>query len=273
MKHELKAIYIIWLREIIRFWRNRIRAISGLAMPLLWLGVMGVGLSASMRFTPMEQVVDGFNYINFMFPGILAMTLLFSSIFSALSVVYDREFGFLKEILVAPISRSSIALGKILGGATTAVIQAMLMFLLLPIIGVKISILSVILLVPSMFIVAFGLSAFGVLIASKMKSTEAFPMVMQFLMMPMFFLSGALFPLSSAPGWLTAMASFNPLTYGVNLLRGIVFNNAEMPQEIAKALTPSFFGYELNLLANLLIVLGFALLMVALSVWSFRKVE
>lgn len=273
MKHELKVIYIICLREIIRYWRNKIRAISGLAMPILWIVIMGAGLSSSLRFAPMNQETSSFNYMNFIFPGILAMTLLFSSVFGALSIVYDREFGFFKELFVAPISRTSIVLGKILGSATTATIQASLMFILAPLIGITLSITSIILLIPTMFIVAFGMSSIGVLLASRMKSTETFPMVMQFVMMPMFFLSGALFPLQGAPEWLAILARFNPLTYGVNLLRYIFFSGAGMSQDSLQYATTTLFGQSLTAFYNLSIILGFTLIIVSLSVLAFKKVE
>ena len=271
MNREIKAIYIIWLREIIRYWRNKTRAISGLAMPVLWIVVMGSGLSSSLRFTP-NGSTGGFDYINFIFPGIIAMTLLFSSVFSALSLVYDREFGFFKEIFVAPISRTSIVLGKVLGGATTATIQASLMFFLAPIVGITLTPKSILLLLPAMFLVAFGMSSLGILIASRMKSTETFPMVMQFIMMPMFFLSGALFPLREAPGWLSIIAKFNPLTYGVNLLRGIIFSAEGISSEVLQSLNFTILGQTLTYSLNLFIFLGFALVTIFLSVLAFKRI-
>lgn len=270
MKHELKAIYIIWLREIIRYWRNKLRAFAGLSMPLLWILVLGTGLSSSLSFTSMGAGDTSLNYISFIFPGILGMIILFSSMFGALSIVHDREFGFFKEFFVAPISRTSIVLGKILGGATTATIQASLMLLLTPLIGIQMSFTSILLLIPAMFIVAFGLNSVGVLLASQMRSTETFPMVMQFIMMPMFFLSGALFPLQGVPGWLYIASRFNPLTYGVNLLRNIVFSGTGVAQE---SLTTMLFGIPLTASFNLLIVLVFALIMVLLSVIAFKMIE
>ena len=273
INHEIKAIYIIWLREIIRYWRNRIRAISGLSMPFLWLVVMGAGLSSSLEFAPEGAGDFGFDYINFIFPGILAMTILFSSIFGALSIVYDREFGFFKEIFVAPISRFSIVLGKVFGGATTATIQASLMFLLAPFIGIKLSLSSFILLIPAMFLIAFTMSSIGAFLASRMRSTETFPMVMQFIMMPMFFLSGALFPLQGAPAWLSSFSRFNPLTYGVNMLRHIFLSGAGVEQNIIQTLTAANVWQSLGVYSNLIIVLGIGLLMVWLSMISFKNNE
>ncbi|HDZ54568.1 MAG TPA: ABC transporter [Candidatus Nealsonbacteria bacterium] len=271
MKHELKAIYIIWLREIIRYWRNWIRSVSSLIMPILWLVILGSGISASLSFAP--SGTESFNYINFIFPGILAMIILFSSIFGALTIVYDREFGFSKEFFVAPISRTSIVIGKILGGATTATIQASLMLLLTPLIGIKISFLTIIILFPAMFLIAFGMSSLGVLLASQMKSTESFPMVMQFIMMPMFFLSGALFPLQGVPAWLAGLAQFNPLTYGVNILRHIIFSGEDISKEIIQSFSTTIFGQSLTFSISLLIFLSFTLIVVSLSAISFNRIE
>lgn len=273
MKHELKAIYIIWLREITRYWRNRVRAILGLSMPLLWILVLGTGISSTLQFVPTGAGDIGLNYINFIFPGILGMIILFSSIFGALSIVYDREFGFFKEFFVAPISRTSIVLGKILGGATTATVQASLMLFLTPLIGIKLSFTSVLLLIPTMFIVAFGMNSVGVLLASRMKSTETFPMVMQFIMMPMFFLSGALFPLQGVPNWLAIISEVNPLTYGVNLLRYIVFSGAGVSQDVIQSLTTTLFGMPLTAPLNFFIILAFSLIMVSFSIIAFKKTE
>ena len=271
--HEIKAIYIIWLREVIRYWRNKIRAVSGLAMPILWLVVMGGGLSSSLSFTPGGNTNLGFNYVNFIFPGILAMNILFSSVFAGVSIVYDREFGFFKEIFVAPISRTSIVFGKILGGATTATVQASLMFLITPIIGVKLPVSVMILLLPIMFLVAFAMSSIGVLLASFMRSTETFPMVMQFIMMPMFFLSGALFPLRNAPAWLSSLAHFNPLTYGVNALRTIFLTGAEVPKSIIESLTITLFGKDLTIYTSLSIVVVLTAVVVVSTVISFKYSE
>ncbi len=174
---------------------------------------------------------------------------------------------------MAPISRTSIVIGKILGGATTATIQASLMLILTPLIGIKISFLTIIILFPAMFLIAFGMSSLGVLLASRMKSTESFPIVMQFIMMPMFFLSGALFPLRGVPTWLAGIAQFNPLTYGVNILRYIVFSGGDMPKEIIESFSTTILVKSLTPSISILIFLSFTLIVVSLSVISFNRIE
>lgn len=273
MMHELKAIYIIWLRELIRYWRNKIRIVASLAFPLLWLVVMGTGLSSSLRFGPAGSEAGDFTYVNFIFPGILAMTLMFTSMFGSLSIVHDREFGFFKEIFVAPISRASIVFGKILGGATIATIQASLIFLLAPFVGIPLSLTTALILLPAMFLIAVGLSSMGVVMASRIKSTETFPIVWQFVMMPMFFLSGALFPLRSVPQWLSALARLDPLTYGVNLLREIYFLGIAIPEGSFQALDITLFGLALTVFANLAIVFLFAAFLISFSVFAYRRIE
>jgi ABC-2 type transport system permease protein len=245
---------------------------SSFMTPILWLVIMGSGLSSSLNFAPQGSGSFEIDYVNFLFPGILAMNILFSSVFSALSIVYDREFGFFKEIFVAPISRTSIILGKVLGGATTATLQASLMFVLAPFVGVDITLGVMVALIPIMFLIAFGTSALGVLISARMKSTETFPIAMQFIMMPMFFLSGALFPLREAPTWLSTVSIFDPLTYGVYLLRRIFFSGVGLPSDF-DAYYSSVGAMELTVFGSLFFLVGFALLFVSLSVFIYRRME
>src|SRR5947199_7546504 len=192
---SLRAIYIIWYRDVLRYWRDRWRLVASLAQPLLFLVVFGSGLSASLGGAFGRGT--GISYIQFMYPGIIGMSILFSAIFGAMSIVWDREFGFLKEVLVAPIDRWAVAIGKALGGTTQAMIQGLILLVLAPLIGVKLSVLTIVELVPLAAVLAFGLASFCVAIASMMKSLQGFQVVMNFLMMPMFFLSGALFPLTN----------------------------------------------------------------------------
>ena len=194
---SLRAIYIIWYRDILRYWRDRWRLVASLAQPLLFLVVFGSGLSSSLGGAFGRGT--GISYIQFMYPGIIGMSILFSAIFGAMSIVWDREFGFLKEVLVAPIDRWAVAIGKALGGTTQAMIQGLILLVLAPFVGVNLNLLTVLELIPLAAILAFGLASFGVAIASMMKSLQGFQVVMNFLMMPMFFLSGALFPLTNLP--------------------------------------------------------------------------
>jgi ABC-2 type transport system permease protein len=209
---ELRKIYGLWHREVLRYWREKSRIVSSLILPLLWLVVFGSGLRG-------VQVTPGLNYQTYIFPGILGMTLLFTSVFSGVSVIWDREFGFLKEILVAPVSRTAIVIGKALGSGTSALIQGALLIPLSYLVGVHLSPISIVILLPTMVLISIGLVSVGLLIASLMTSLEGFNFIMSLVIMPMFFTSGALFPLTSAPAWLRDFSYINPLTYGVDVLR------------------------------------------------------
>lgn len=213
---ELKKIYGLWLREVIRYWREKSRIISSLIMPVLWLLVFGSGIRGM-------ELSDAQSYQSFIFPGIVGMTLLFTSVWSGVSVIWDREFGFWKEIMVAPVSRTSIVIGKALGSGTSALIQGSIMLPLAFLVGVHLSPLSVLTLLPTMVLISIGLVCIGLLIASIIASMEAFNFIMSLVIMPMFFTSGALFPLNSAPGWLKSFSYINPLTYGVDALRWAIF--------------------------------------------------
>lgn len=266
---KAKVIYIIWYRDVLRYWRNKVRVVSGLAFPIIWLVFFGTGMSSSLQIIGGE----GIDYMLFVFPGILAMNLIFSSIFSAISIVTDREFGFLREILVAPISRGAIAVGKTLGGATTAFLQAMLILILAPIVGIHLNFKMVMLLIPAMFLISFALTSLGVLIASRLKSSEGASLVFQFVVMPMYFLSGALFPLSNLPEWLTIFVRLNPVTYGVDMLRQIVLLNSGVDQGLIQSLGTEIFGKSLTINIDLLIIIVFAFLMITLGLQSFRQTE
>lgn len=215
--------FAIWLREMIRFWRAKSRVIGNLAMPFLWLAIMGTGFSSIAN-------LGGTSYIEFLLPGIIGMTLLFSSMFSGISVLIDKQFGFMKEILVAPISRLSIILGKTLGGSTTAIINGIIMLLLAILIGIHFAgILGILISFVFMFLISMSFVSFGVAIASKMTDMSGFQIIMNFLIMPMFFLSGALFPIDQAPVWMKSIAYVDPLFYGVDGLRGSLIGISVFP--------------------------------------------
>ncbi|MDO8729691.1 MAG: ABC transporter permease [Candidatus Omnitrophota bacterium] len=214
---DFQALRMIWLREMIRTSRDRTQIAGSLARPILWLVVLGLGLGSAF---------PGFGrlpYTAFLFPGIIAMNLLYGSFLSAISIIWDREFGFLKEMLVAPISRSSIVLGKSASGATVACFQGSLVFLFLPLVGVSVPFWRLFLALPVMFLIAFPLTALGLWLASRMTSFEGFGTLANFVVMPMFFMSGAVFPLQSAPPALQWIGKVNPMTYGVDLLRGVFY--------------------------------------------------
>ncbi len=270
--NTLRGIYIVWYRDLLRYWRDRVRAIVGLAQPLLFLVVFGAGLGSSLggSFGGAGGDAGGLSYAQFVYPGVVGMAVLFSAIFGAMSIVWDREFGFLKEILVAPIDRSAVAIGKALGGATQAMIQGVILLVLAPVIGVTLDVGTVLLLLPFLFILAFALSAMGVALASRMKSMQGFQIVMNFLMMPMFFLSGSLFPLTGVPGWMAVLGRLDPVTYGMDPIRRIVLG-ATLPPDAVNALGLTIFDRVLPIGLEAVILLAFGGVMLAIGVMNFRR--
>jgi ABC-2 type transport system permease protein len=214
---DSNAIYVIVAREFKKFIREKSRLISSLARPLLWLFLVGGGLS---RLVPERE---GVSYIQFIYPGIIGMTVLFSSIFSAISIIWDKEFGYMKEILVAPVSRSSIVLGKALSGTIVSTIQVAMILILFPLLELTLDPLQVAGILLFSFILSFCLCNIGILIAVFYESFESFSVIMNFIVMPMFFLSGAMYPVNKLPEILKWLAKINPLTYGIDALKNIIF--------------------------------------------------
>lgn len=222
---QFDAIYTIWLREIKRFLRAKSRVVNSIAMPLLWLVFFGVGFTTSFRFPQLAT-----SYLEFLAPGVVAIAILFSSVFAGVSVLWDKQFGFLKEILVAPISRFSIVLGKTFGGVTTSVMQGIIMLFITLLIVQKVPTLPLILAsIGVMILISMAFVSFGVAVASKFEDPHGFQVIMNFLVMPMFFLSGAFFPMTRVPGWMQIAMYINPLTYGVDALRGVIIAQNSLP--------------------------------------------
>jgi ABC-2 type transport system permease protein len=221
---EIRGLYTLWLREVKRYSRDKTRIISSFFQPLLWLIIFGSG----MRFS---GTIGELSYQEYIFPGIIGQTLLFTSMFMGISVIWDREFGFLKEILVAPISRVSIFLGKTLGGSTDAVMQGTIIFFLGILLGVKLEAVIFLEALPIMILITFGLISLGLTIASFIENLESFGVVQSFINLPLFFLSGALFPIrgENVPNWLQIASNFDPLTYGVDALRTVILGEAWRP--------------------------------------------
>jgi ABC-2 type transport system permease protein len=271
--NTLRGIYIVWYRDLLRWWRDRARIVVSLAQPLLFLVVFGVGLSSSLGggFTaPGTDASVG--YSQFVFPGVVGMAVLFSAVFGAMSIVWDREFGFLKEILVAPIDRSAVAIGKALGGATQAIFQGLILLIVAPFLGVTLTVGSVLLLLPFLFVLAFALSTMGVALASRMKSMQGFQVVINFLVMPMFFLSGSLFPLAGLPDWMTVLTRLDPVTYGMDPIRRILLGPA-LPVGASDQLGLVVFGWTLPIAIEALVLLAFGAVMLGLAVMNFRRRE
>jgi len=218
----LRVIYAIWLREFKVFFRERSRIIGMIGQPLIYLLIVGQGIASGLSLNRDQ----GVGYLLFMYPGILGMSVLFTSIFSAMSIIWDREFGFLKEVLVAPVPRWAVAVGKILGGATVAGTQSLILIALAPFVGVALSVVLVLQLLLICVLISIAVTGLGVCIAATMRSMQGFQMLMNFLVMPLYFLSGALFPVASAPGWMKVLMSLDPLTYGVDGLRNVVLSAA-----------------------------------------------
>jgi len=215
----LRVIYTIWLREFKAFLRERGRIIGMIGQPLLYLLILGQGIASGLTINR----APGVDYLQFMFPGILGMSVLFTSMFSAISIIWDREFGFLKEVLVSPAPRWAVAVGKVLGGSTVAMIQSVILIAMAPVAGVIPSVMMVVGLMLLCFLISVAITSIGVAIAARMRSMQGFQMIMNFLVMPMYFLSGAMFPTATAPSWMRPLMAVNPLTYGVAALRGVVW--------------------------------------------------
>ena len=234
LKDDLRAVKMVWKRELIRYGRNRIRIVTSLAQPLLFLFVLGTGLSSLVSAGTGPHV----NFKTFIYPGVIAMTILFTAIFSAVSIVWDREFGFLREMMVAPIRRGALVVGKALGGATVATMQGVIMLLLAPVVGVPFNPVLIIEMLILMSMCALMLTAIGVVAASRMQQVESFQVVMQLFVLPMFFLAGAIFPLTNLPGWLSVLTKIDPLAYVVDPMRRAVFNSAGLSAAVKKAYSP-----------------------------------
>ena len=215
------TIYILWLRQLRRYVRSRARIVGSLGQPLLFLVALGFG------FGPIYQKASGGDYIQFLAPGVIAMGVLFTAVFSGIEIIWDRQFGFLKEMLVAPVSRFEIVVGRTLGGATVAVLQGCIVLILSLFVGFKIehfSLLPVAFLF--MFLIALLFTALGTAIASVLEDMQGFQLIINFLVMPIFFLSGALFPITTAPQALKLIATANPLSYGIDGMRGALLGVA-----------------------------------------------
>lgn len=269
LREEVRTAGMVWLRELIRFERTRTRILSGLIQPVLFLVVLGYGMSGLVGTTA------GFDFKKFMFPGIMAMSVVTTAIFSGMSIVWDREFGFLREMLVAPTSRASLALGKTAGGASVAAVQGTIMLVLAPLVGVHLTAVLVLEIIGLELLMAIALTAFGVFVASHIERMEGFQVVMQMLLFPMIFLSGALFPLNGLPGWLTVLTRINPLTYAVAPLRQVVFAAQHMPVAARKRFPSSveLFGHTLSIGTEIAIVVVFAAIFIALAIRGFSRTQ
>jgi ABC-2 type transport system permease protein len=273
LRANLRGAYIIWYRDVLRYWRDRTRIVAALGQPILYLFIFGTGLSTAFAVGRGAGAGTDVDYVVFMFPGVLAMTVIFTSVFSAMSIVWDREFGFLREILVAPMSRTAVAVGKALGGATVACFQAGIVLLLGPIVGVPLTPGLLLQVVPLLFLLAFCLSCVGIAIASRMRTMEGFQVLMNFFLMPTIFLSGAFFPLNGLPTWLEVLTRLDPAAYGVDPIRRAVLEAAGADPAAVRALGLTLFGELVPVGTAVLILAGFSLLALTLAVHWFSAQE
>jgi len=247
----MDIIYTIWLRSMKRFIRSRSRIIGSIAMPLFFLLFLGFGLNSVVNLPGLGE-----NYIQFLIPGMVAMSVLFTSVFSGIQIIWDKQFGFLKETLVAPVTRLEIILGQTAGGATTAVIQGLMILILSLLIGLSVkTIPGFLIAIGFMVLIGIGFTAFGIAIASSMEDMNGFQLIMNFVIFPIFGLSGALFPISSLPGWLGPITMFDPLTYGVE---GIRYGLTGVSQ--------------INPVICFVVIGGFTVAMTAIGAYLFRKI-
>jgi ABC-2 type transport system permease protein len=270
LRSELRAIKAVWRRELIRFSRDRLRIVTSLVQPFLFLFVLGTGLS-----TLVSTSTHGVNFRTFIYPGILCMAVMFTAMFSAASIVWDREFGFLREMMVAPVARSSIVLGKCIGGATVATFQGVIVMAIGPLVGVHYTLGLALEVFGLLLVLAFAITAFGMMAAARVTQMQSFMALMQMAIMPMFFLSGALFPVNKLPTWLAVLNRIDPLTYAVDPMRRAVFAHLSIDPIVGHALAPgvTLWGWRVPGVLEAAIVALIGLAMLAIAIAEFSSVE
>jgi ABC-2 type transport system permease protein len=244
---EIEGMYAVWLREAKIYVREKERLVSAIISPLLWIFAFGAGLGSTVD-------IEGYNYQVFIYPGIMVMTVLFTSLFYGIYIIWDRKLDFLKEVLVAPVSRASVFAGKMLGGATDAMVQAIFLLIIGLFINIPLTLLIIIESALMLLLISIAMVSIGLVIGANLKSPEGFNLVIGFVMWPMFFFSGALFPVGNLPHWLAAVTYMNPLTYGIDALRGIILGINQF-----------------SILYDALIMLVFSVIMMGLGVLSFMR--
>ena len=267
----LQVVRVIWLREVLIYIRDRPRMISAFVMPIMMLVMFGEGLGNSIATLP-----GGIGYRQFIFPGMVAMIVLMNSVFSGVSIVTDRQFGFLREILVAPVSRTAICFGKITGGATIALVNGMVMFVIAPFLGIDLTFEIVVKLIGLIALVSFMLTGVGVALGSRLRSVESFQMLSQVVIMPAMFLSGIFFPINNVPLWMDVMVKLNPVTYAVAPIREIALSEqlkalpADVPFQITHV---DWFGYVLSTWQEIGVVVLFGAAMLTIAIHAIRTTE
>lgn len=268
--HDLRGVRIVWEREMLRFWQDRSRLIVSLLQPVLFLFVLGTGLSSLV-----SAGTGGLSLRTFLFPGVLAMSTMFTALFSAASLVWDREFGFLREMLVAPVSRAAIMIGKALGGACVATIPGLVILALAGAVGVPYSPALMATLALELFLLSFVLTSVGLIFAGRTKQIQTFMSTSQLFLLPMLFLSGAMFPLSNLPAWLHTLTRINPLTYAVDPMRRAVFEHLDVSTATVHTLSPgvTWGSWTMPILLELLVVVGIGLALLGVAIAEFSRTE
>ena len=267
----LQVVRVIWMREVLIYFRDRPRMISAFVMPIMMLVMFGEGLGNSIATLPGD-----IGYRQFIFPGMVAMIVLMNSVFSGVSIVTDRQFGFLREILVAPVSRTAICIGKISGGATVSLVNGVVMFVMAPILGIDISLEIVAKLIGLIALVSFMLTGLGVAMGSRLRSVESFQMLSQVAIMPAMFLSGIFFPINNVPAWMDVIVKINPVTYAVAPIREIALSEqlkalpADAPFQITHV---DWFGYTLSTWEEIGVVVVFGAAMLTIAIRAIRTTE
>jgi ABC-2 type transport system permease protein len=269
-RSEVRAVKTVWHRDLIRFAGNRAQVMAWLIQPLLFLFVLGSGLQSLSAAS-----TDGVDLKTFMFPGVLCIAVLFTAMVSAGSLVWDRELGFLREMMVAPVSRTSIVVGKCLGGATIAASQGVIVLALAGLVDVPYDPLLLLGAFGLLVLLAFTVSAFGVLVAVTIKRAQTFTWVMQMVVFPMVFLSGALYPVAGLPAWLEVLNRMNPLTYAVDPMRHLMFSHLDVSETARRTLDPgvTWWAWQLPPLWEVAMVLLLGLAMLGVAIWRFSRTE
>lgn len=275
----MEAILSIWKRDVIKSVRDKASLIGNLALPILLLIIFGSGMGGVIKSmasgTGINDALNEFDFIKFMFPGVVGITIFSTAVISALTVVQDREFGYLREMLVSPIPRGSIALGKVLGGSTVAVIQGLIILVLSPFIGISLTFTMILKLIPAMLVLAFTVSSLSLYVATFVKSSQGFHTALTVLILPMIFLSGSIFPLTGSPAWMEFLIKINPVTYGIDMFKKILLGSQKMPEMLQEVmgLNLTVFGYSFTEYTDLILVLAIGILLIFLATRRMKKME
>jgi len=269
LRHQVRGATVVWQREMIRFGRDRSRIVSSLVQPVLFLFVLGTGLSSLIASN------GDVDFRTFLFPGVLATSVLFTAAFSGISMVWDREFGFLREMLVAPVSTTAILTGKCLGGATVATLQSLIILALAGLVGVPYNLVMMAKLVVLLFLMAFMICALGLFLSARIKQVQSAMPLVQLTITPLMFLSGSLFPLSNLPGWLHVATTVNPMTYAVEPIRSTVFDHLELSPAARATFDPgiTWGGWQVPVPLQVAIVAATCLILLGLAVARFARTE